>query len=71
METPGHGKLGVVGVGPDVLLDLKHGQKPVIGNGRVVTCGVGSSCEPTEETVYGDDLLSDLVSSQTSGEVWL
>jgi hypothetical protein len=27
MEAPGHGKLYVVDVGPDFLLDLKHGQK--------------------------------------------
>lgn len=68
METSGKGKIAVGGFGSLFLLDIQHGQNPVIDNGHVVAWDANLIYEMTMATSRSGGMLSNLVSSQTSGE---
>jgi uncharacterized protein (TIGR00266 family) len=68
METSGKGKIAVGGFGSLFLLDIQHGQNPVIDNGHVVAWDANLIYEMTMSTSRSGGMLSNLVSSQTSGE---
>lgn len=68
METSGAGKLCVGGFGSLFLLDITHGQNPLIDNGHVIAWDANLAYEMTAATARGGGLISNLVSSQTSGE---
>lgn len=68
METSGKGKLAVGGFGSLFLLDIQQGQNPVIDNGHVVAWDASLVYEMTMATSRSGGMLSNLVSSQTSGE---
>jgi len=68
METSGVGKVCVGGLGSLFLLNIEHGQNPVIDNGHVVAWDANLVYEMTMATSRSGGMLSNLVSSQTSGE---
>lgn len=68
METSGQGKICVGGFGSLFLLDIKHGSNPVIDNGHVIAWDANLVYEMTMSTSRSGGMLSNLVSSQTSGE---
>jgi uncharacterized protein (TIGR00266 family) len=68
METAGAGKLCGGGFGSLFLLDIKHGQNPLIDNGHVIAWDANLAYEMTEATSRSGGIISNLVSSQTSGE---
>ncbi|MES2886693.1 MAG: TIGR00266 family protein [Pseudomonadota bacterium] len=68
MQTSGTGKLCVGGFGSLFLLTIQPGQNPVIDNGHVVAWDSRLSYDMVMGTSRQGGLLSNLVSSQTSGE---
>lgn len=68
MEASGTGKLCVGGFGSLFLLNIQHGQNPVIDNGHVVAWDSRLMYEMTMATARQGGMLSNLISSQTSGE---
>lgn len=68
MQTSGSGKLCVGGFGSLFLLTIEPGQNPVIDNGHVVAWDSRLSYDMVASTSRQGGLLSNLVSSQTSGE---
>ena len=68
MRASGRGKLCVGGFGSLFLLNVQPGQNPVIDNGHVVAWDASLSHEVTVATARQGGMLSNLISSQTSGE---
>jgi uncharacterized protein (TIGR00266 family) len=68
MQTSGAGKLCVGGFGSLFLLTIQPGQNPVIDNGHVVAWDSRLSYDMVVSTSRQGGFLSNLVSSQTSGE---
>ncbi len=68
LQASGKGKLCVGGFGSLFLLDIAAGQNPVIDNGHVVAWDSALSHEIVVGTSRQGGWVSNLVSSQTSGE---
>jgi uncharacterized protein (TIGR00266 family) len=68
MQASGTGKLCVGGFGSLFLLNIEHGQNPIIDNGHVVAWDSRLSYDMVVGTSRQGGLLANLVSSQTSGE---
>jgi uncharacterized protein (TIGR00266 family) len=68
MAATGKGKLCVGGFGSLFLIDIQHGQNPLIDNGHVVAWDSGLTYEMVMSTTQSAGFFSSLVSSQTSGE---
>jgi uncharacterized protein (TIGR00266 family) len=68
MAATGKGKLCVGGFGSLFLLDIQHGQNPLIDNGHVVAWDSRLNYEMVMGTTQGAGFWSNLVGSQTSGE---
>ncbi len=68
MAATGQGKLCVGGFGSVFLLDIEHGQNPLIDNGHVVAWDARLSYDMVMSTKQSSGFFSSLVSSQTSGE---
>jgi uncharacterized protein (TIGR00266 family) len=68
MQASGSGKLCVGGFGSLFVLNIAHGQNPLIDNGHVVAWDARLSYDMVMSTSRQGGLLSNLVSSQTSGE---
>lgn len=68
MRASGKGKLCVGGFGSLFLLNIQPGQNPVIDNGHVVAWDARLTYEMSVATSRQGGMLSNLISSQTSGE---
>lgn len=68
MHASGKGKLCVGGFGSLFVLDIGAGQSPVIDNGHVVAWDASLHHEIVASTSRQSGWVSNLVSSQTSGE---
>lgn len=68
METSGSGKICVGGFGSLFLFNVEPGSNPVIDNGHVIAWDADLVYEMTMATSRSGGMLSNLVSSQTSGE---
>jgi uncharacterized protein (TIGR00266 family) len=68
MQASGSGKLCVGGFGSLFVLNVAHGENPLIDNGHVVAWDTRLSYDLVMSTSRQGGLLSNLVSSQTSGE---
>ena len=68
MQASGRGKLCVGGFGSLFLLTVEAGQNPIIDNGHLVAWDARLSYEVVMGTSRQGGMLSNLISSQTSGE---
>lgn len=68
MRASGRGKLCVGGLGSLFLLTVEAGQNPIIDNGHLVAWDARLGYEVVMSTSRQGGLLSNLISSQTSGE---
>lgn len=71
MRASGRGKLCVGGLGSLFLLPVEAGQNPIIDNGHLVAWDARLGYEVVMSTSRQGGLLSNLISSQTSGEGWV